>query len=425
MVVLRGGFAVFLLSLMSAQLPAADPDVSGVESVEKLPAVQRAADFFVREADWILQQQIRITSIPAPPFREEERARYLEEQFSLLGLVNVHRDAIGNVLGERPGSDPEHIVLLSAHMDTVFPPDTEIEIHREGSRWVGPGIADNGAGLAALLTLARALNEAQLRTSATLLFVANVGEEGEGDLRGMRALFADAALRRRVRAVIAIDGSNTERLTTKALGSKRFHLIVRGPGGHSWADFGLPNPIQALARTVTRLAALSLPAQPRTVLNIGEIEGGTSVNAIPYRASIKVDIRSESEAEIIRLEEELLRALADGVAEENAAARAQSALLTIESKVIGHRPAGELPANARIVEVFQAVDAHLGIKTSIQRSSTDANIPISFGIEAVAVGGGGRSAASHSLLEWYNPEGRELGLKRILLALALLAGVEE
>ena len=419
---LRGGFLAFATILMTAQLPAAEVSV---DSVEKLPAVQRAADFFVREADWILQQQIRVTSIPAPPFHEEERARYLQEQFALLGLVNVRRDPIGNVLGERPGSDPEHIVLLTAHMDTVFPPDTEIEIRREGNRWVGPGIADNGAGLAALLTFARALNEAQLRTTATLLFAANVGEEGEGDLRGMRALFADAALRRRVRAVIAVDGSNAERLTTKALGSKRFHIAVLGPGGHSWADFGLPNPIQALARAIARLVAQPLPAQPRSILNIGEIEGGTSVNAIPYRASIKVDIRSEAESEIARLEEQLLRAVAEGVAEENASARARSALLTIESKVIGHRPAGELPANARIVEVFQAVDTHLGIKTSLQRSSTDANIPISLGIEAVAVGGGGRSGASHSLLEWYIPESRELGLKRILLALALLAGVEE
>jgi acetylornithine deacetylase/succinyl-diaminopimelate desuccinylase-like protein len=343
----------------------------------------------------------------------------------LLGLVNVRRDAIGNVLGERPGSDPEHIVLLTAHMDTVFPADTDIEIRREGNRWVGPGIADNGAGLTALLTFARALNEAQLRTSATLLFAANVGEEGEGDLRGMRAMFADAALRRRVRSVIAIDGTGAERLTAKALGSKRYQIVVRGPGGHSWADFGLPNPIHALARAISRLTATPLPAQPRTILNIGEIEGGTSVNAIPYRASIKVDIRSEAESEIARLESELLRAVAEGVAEENASARAQSAMLTIESKIIGHRPAGELPANARIVEVFQAVDTHLGIKTSLQRSSTDANIPISLGIEAVAVGGGGRSGASHSLGEWYSPEGRELGLKRILLALALLAGVEE
>ncbi|MBI2956188.1 MAG: M20/M25/M40 family metallo-hydrolase [Acidobacteria bacterium] len=407
---------------MTSSLPAAE---LSVESVERHPTVRRAAESFVREADWILQQQIRLTSIPAPPFREEERARYLEEQFHLLGLENVRRDAIGNVLGERPGRDAEHLVLLSAHMDTVFAAETEIEVRREGDRWVGPGIADNGAGLAALLALIRALDESGLRTGATLLFVANVGEEGEGDLRGMRALFAEPALRRRVRAAIALDGSNVERLTTKALGSKRFQVTVRGPGGHSWSDFGLPNPIQVLARAIARITAVALPAQPRSVVNIGEIHGGTSVNAIPYEAWMKVDIRSEMESENERLEQALRSALADAVAEENAWARTKGVPLTVEVKTIGHRPTGKLPAAARIIDVFRAVDTHLGIQTSIQRSSTDANIPISFGIEAVAVGGGGRSGASHSLREWYDPTGRELGLKRILLALALLAGVEE
>lgn len=419
---LRSGLVLSMVVLMSASLPAAEVSV---ETVEKLPAVQRAEAFFLRESEWILQQQIRLTSIPAPPFHEEERARYLEEQFRAIGLENVHRDPIGNVLGEHPGSDPEHIVLITAHIDTVFPAGTEIEVRREGGRWVGPGIADNGAGLAALLALARAARESALRTSASLLFVANVGEEGEGDLRGMRALFADAALRRRVRAVITLDGSSAERLTTKALGSKRFHIIVRGPGGHSWADFGLPNPIQALARTITRMTNVTIPQQPRTVLNFGEIEGGTSVNAIPYRASMKVDVRSEAESEIERLELALRTALAEAVQEENAAARTQGAPLAAEVKIIGHRPTGELPPTAHILEVFRAVDAHLGIKTDIQRSSTDANVPISLGIEAVAVGGGGRSAASHSLREWYDPVQREQGLKRILLAVVLLAGVEE
>jgi acetylornithine deacetylase/succinyl-diaminopimelate desuccinylase-like protein len=419
---LRAGLVISGVLLMSAPLPAAE---LSVESVERHPAVQRALDFFLREGDWILQQQIRVTSIPAPPFHEEERALYLEEQFQMLGLEKVRRDSIGNVLGERAGSDAEHVVLLSAHMDTVFRAETEIEVRREGNRWVGPGVADNGAGLAALLALARALNESGLRTKATLLLVANVGEEGEGDLRGMRALFADAALRRRVRAVIAIDGSSAERLTTRALGSKRFHIVVRGPGGHSWADYGLPNPVHALARAITRLLAVSIPAQPRTVLNIGEIHGGTSVNAIPYEASIKVDIRSEVEAEIERLEEALLMAVAEGVAEENAWAQAKGVTLRVTSESIGQRPAGELPPTARLIEAFRAVDNRLGIRTSIQRSSTDANIPISLGIEAVAVGGGGRSGSSHSLREWYDPEGRELALKRVLLVLAMLAGVEE
>ncbi|MBI4467271.1 MAG: M20/M25/M40 family metallo-hydrolase [Acidobacteria bacterium] len=416
------GVVFSLLVSMSAQLPAAE---LSVEAVEKLPAVQRATEFFVRESEWILQQQIRLTSIPAPPFHEEERARYLEEQFRAVGLEQVRRDGIGNVLGERPGLDPDHLVLVSAHIDTVFPPQTEIEVRKEGDRWVGPGIADNGAGLAALLALARALEESRLHTEATLLFVANVGEEGEGNLRGMQALFSDGALRRRVRAAIAVDGSNAERLTAKALSSKRFEIIIRGPGGHSWADFGLPNPIQALARAITRMTAAPIPTQPRTALNIGQIEGGTAVNAIPYQASLKVDIRSEMESEIERLESALRTAVAEAVAEENTWARTPGGPLEAEVKVIGQRPGGELPPTARIIEVFRAVDNHLGIKTSIQRSSTDANVPISLGIEAVAVGGGGRSGASHSLREWYDPAGREVGLKRILLVLVVLAGVEE
>src|SRR3990167_6404090 len=378
----RSGVLIGLLLLMSAQLPAAEV---GVETLEKLPAVQRAAEFFVREADWILQQQIRLTSIPAPPFHEEERGRYLEEQFRALGLENVRRDAIGNVLGERPGSDPEHVVLISAHIDTVFPAGTEIAVRHEGENWVGPGIADNGAGVAALLALAGALRDTRLRTGATLLFAANVGEEGEGNLRGMQALFADGALRRRVRAAIAIDGFNAERLTAQALGSKRFQIVVRGPGGHSWADFGLPNPIKALARAITRMTAVQVPAQPRTAFNVGEITGGTAVNAIPYEASVKVDIRSEMESEIERLEYEMRAAVAEAVAQENAWARVPGGPLEAEIRVIGRRPAGELPPTARILEIFRAVDAHLGIKTSLQRSSTDANVPISLGIEAVAV----------------------------------------
>lgn len=417
----RGGFTAGVLLMMATPLFAAD---SELQLLEQQPPVQQAVAFLEREGNWILQQQIRITSIPAPPFMEAERSLYLEEQFKTVGLENVRRDSIGNVLGERPGANPEHVVILSAHMDTVFPAGMDIEVRHEGNRLVGPGIADNGAGLTALLSLARAINESGLRTRATLLFVANVGEEGEGDLRGMRALFADAALRRRVRAVIAVDGSTAERLTTMALGSKRFHIVVRGPGGHSWADFGLPNPVQALARAITRLANVPIPARPRTVLNIGEIQGGTSVNAIPYEAWMKVDIRSEAESEIERLEQALHMAVAEGVAEENASAHAKGANLSVSSTSIGQRPAGELPPRARILEVFRAVDAHLGIKTSIQRSSTDANIPISLGIEAVAVGGGGRSGASHSLREWYDPTNRELGLKRILFALLLLTGVE-
>lgn len=395
------------------------------EFLEQHPSIRRAIEFFQQEAEWILEQQIRLTSIPAPPFQEQERARYMEEQFHSLGLENVRMDSIGNVIGELPGSNSDHIVLLSAHIDTVFPAGTPIEVRREGDRWVAPGIADNGAGVAALLAVARAAVVSRLRTQATLMFVANVGEEGEGNLRGMQALFADPALRRRVQAAIALDGSSQERLTTMALGSRRFHVIVRGPGGHSWADFGLPNPIHALGRTIRKLTEVPVPSQPRTAFNVGQVEGGTAVNAIPFSASMKVDIRSEAESEIDRLDQALRKALAESVAEENAWARTKGAELEFEVKVIGQRPTGELRSSARIAEVFRAVDSHLGIRTQVQRSSTDANVPISLGIEAVQVGGGGRSGASHSLREWYDPKGRTQGLKRILLAAAILAGVKE
>lgn len=393
------------------------------ETLEQKPAVARALQAVREQADWALEQQIRITEIPAPPFREETRARYLEQQFRKLGLANVHRDTIGNVLGEYRGREREGWVVVSAHLDTVFPPETPVRVEHEGNRLVGPGISDNGNGLATLLALVRALQTARVPVRTSVLFVANVGEEGEGNLRGMKHLFDDAAWRRKLRAAIAIDGSGNERLTVRALGSKRLHVLVRGPGGHSWGDFGLPNPIQALARAIAELAAVSVPEQPRTVLNVGVIEGGTSVNSIPYQAAMKIDIRSESAAEIARLEEAVRQAVERAVAAENDAARRKDPLRS-DIQVIGERPGGAVADSARIVEVFRAVDRHLGLETQVRTASTDANIPIALGLEAVAVSGGGRSGASHSLREWYDPADREVGTRRILLALLLLTGVE-
>ncbi len=387
------------------------------------PAVARALRAADDLSDWTLAEQIRVTEIPAPPFQEGERARYLEAQFRNLGLEHVRIDAIGNVLGEYRGRDANSWVILAAHLDTVFPPETPVRVAREGKRLVGPGVSDNGNGLATLLAVIRALGTAKVATAASILFVANVGEEGEGNLRGIKHLLDDNELRQKTRAVIAIDGSGNDRLTRRALGSKRLEVTVRGPGGHSWGDFGLPNPIQALARAITELAGVSIPEKPRTVLNVGVIEGGTSVNSIPYQAAMKIDIRSEGAEEITRLEQAVGQAVARAVEAENKAAR-RSESLQAEIKTIGERPGGEVPESARIVEVFRAVDNHLGIKTQFRTASTDANVPIALGMEAVAVSGGGRSGSSHSLREWYDPTDRELGTKRVLLALLLLTGVE-
>ncbi len=410
---------VILCVLMPPHLPATEENVA---AVEKLPGVQQVYKFFTEQADWLLAEQIRITEIPAPAFAEAARARYFKEQFQRLGLVNVRQDEVGNVLGEYPGRSNE-LVIVSAHLDTVFPAETPTVVRREGSRYVGPGISDNSNGLVTLLALVRALREAGIQTQATLLFVVNVGEEGEGDLRGIKHLLEDADRRERLRAMVVVDGSGNERLTRRALPSKRFEIIVRGPGGHSWADFGLPNPIHALARVVSDSTRFRIPKRPQTVFNVGEIAGGTSVNSIPYQAAMKIDIRSESAGEIARLETALRKAVEQAVAAENQAAQRRERL-SFEIRVIGERPGGEVPESARIVQVFRSVDRHLGIQTQIRTASTDANIPMALGLEAVAVGGGGRAGAAHSLREWYEPTSREVGLKRIFLAILLLAGVE-
>ncbi|MFQ5926656.1 MAG: M20/M25/M40 family metallo-hydrolase [Terriglobia bacterium] len=414
--------SLFLLLALLMPIRSLTSEINLV-ALEQHAAVARALQAMYAQLEWTLEQQIHITEIPAPPFQEAARARYFEERFRELGLENVRRDAIGNVLGEYHGRDPDTWVMVSAHLDTVFPPETPVRVERKGNRLVGPGISDNGNGLATLLALIRALRTGRVPTTASVLFVANVGEEGEGNLRGIKHLFDDAALRKMLRATIAIDGSGNERLTRRALGSKRLQVIVHGPGGHSWGDFGLPNPIQALARAVAELTTVPVPEKPRTVLNIGVIEGGTSVNSIPYRASMKIDIRSEESAEIARLEQAVRHAADRAVAAENSAARRKGPL-RYEIKVIGERPGGEVPESAHIVEVFRAVDRHLGLETQFRTASTDANIPIALGLEAIAVSGGGRSGSSHSLREWYDPTDREVASKRIFLALLLLTGVE-
>ena len=334
------------------------------------------------------------------------------------------------------------MVLISAHLDTVFPPGTDVRVRTErgsspalrggittGGRLLAPGIADNGSGLAALVAVARAMQEGKVRTRAMIVLAANVGEEGEGNLRGMRKLVE--TYRGRLRAVIAIDGASSEHITSMALASRRIEAVVEGPGGHSWADFGLPNPIHALSRGVARFVKVKVAESPRTSFNVGLVEGGTSVNSIPHTARIKVDLRSESDAELDRLENALREALATGTEEEMGAARLRRAvhgpgeILKLKVSVIGARPGGELPADSFLLEAVRSADRFSGQRSRLERSSTDANIPLSLGIPAIALGGGGRGGAAHSPHEWYEPAGREAGLKRILLTLLAVAGVEE
>jgi acetylornithine deacetylase/succinyl-diaminopimelate desuccinylase-like protein len=372
------------------------------------------------------EEQIRITEIPAPPFHESVRAAYMKKVLAATGL-RVEMDDTGNVIGEWAGSTPE-IVMLTAHMDTVFPPNTDVRVKREGGRLLAPGISDNGTGLAALIALSKAFHEAKIKTNKTILFVADVGEEGEGNLRGMRALAE--AYKKRLKYVLALDGSAVEYVTTAALASRRVEITITGPGGHSWSDFGAPNPIHAMGRGIARFVTARVPELPRTSFNIGEISGGTSVNSIPSSAQMKVDLRSESEIELAAVETQLRDAVKAGIDEEMSAARERGMagganLLNLKINVLGVRPAGELSENSPLLAALLAADNQLGNRSRRERSSTDANIPLSMGIPAISIGAGGRSGGAHTLDEWYDPSGRELGLQRVALTVLTLAGIEQ
>jgi acetylornithine deacetylase/succinyl-diaminopimelate desuccinylase-like protein len=392
-----------------------------------LPEVHTAWAWFAAHERELAALQMELAAIPSPPFGEGQRAAWFAERLRELGLEQVHIDEAGNVLGIRAGTvEGAKYVALTAHLDTVFPAGTPMNIRRDGTRLLGPGIADNAAGLTALLAMASVLQAAHIRHCAPVLFVADVGEEGEGDLRGIRHLFRDARWREAIAYTVVLDGGGTDTIITEGLGSRRFEATVRGPGGHSWTDFGTPNPIVILAQAIDLFARSPVPQEPKTTFNIGVIEGGTSVNTIPETASMKVDMRSASAAELDRLEKSLRESLARATGDLRAAGGEGRRMgsVSYELKIIGERPAADLPPDARILEVMRAVDAHLRIASRSQRASTDANIPLSLGHEAVAIGAGGSGGGAHTLHEWYDPANREIGLRRILLALLALTGVQ-
>jgi acetylornithine deacetylase/succinyl-diaminopimelate desuccinylase-like protein len=385
------------------------------------PQVKLALDWFARNRAWIDEQQIAITEIQAPPFQEAKRAARVKELFASCGLA-VRTDAVGNVIGELTGQLDKELILISAHLDTVFPAGTKIKVQKEGARLVAPGISDNGTGLAALVAVACAMSHSNVVPKRTVYFVANVGEEGEGNLRGMRALVE--ACKSSLKAVLVLDGSSIEHVTTKALASRRLEVLITGPGGHSWSDFGLPNPINALVRSSVRFIATKVPATPRTTFNLGQIEGGTSVNSIPHEAKLKVDLRSESEEELSRLENALRDCVLAGVRDEMESSRDRSRG-KLESKVtmLGSRPGGELTSDSQLLASLRAADEIIGNTSRAERSSTDANIPLSLGIDAISIGAGGSGGGAHSLQEWYDPTNRETGLKRALLTLLGVCGL--
>ena len=393
--------------------------MSLLDAVLTARGIREAMQWFTREKQWINEIHQQLCRVPAPTFLEQQRAEWMAAQFRAFGC-HAQIDRAGNVLATLKPFGAGPYVALTAHLDTVIAPRLKDDIQADAAGVLrGPGVSDNGAGLAALLALARALTlgPAPEGGEAELLLVANVGEEGEGNLSGMRYLCGKSPLAGAIRSFLVLDGAATDHITTEALGSRRFELTFTGPGGHSWSDYGTGNPVHALARAVARLADIRLNGSPRASLNVGVMEGGTGVNAIAAQARAKIDIRSESNQKIGELVG-LLEQVAEQ-AQEAENQRATSGKVAMKLREIGSRPAGKLPGDAPLLRHLRAVDAHLGIRSTMEAASTDANIPLSLGLPALSIGAGGQGGGAHTWQEWFNPEGRDLGLKRILLAAAL------
>lgn len=385
--------------------------------------VRERLQWFTREKQWINDQHLQLSRIPAPTFLEQKRAEWMAGQFRAVGC-EVQVDGAGNVLAfpEPPRDRP--LIALTAHLDTVLAPrhHDDILVEPDGALR-GPGVADNGSGLAALLAIARAWRGAPpiQDTRAALALIANVGEEGEGNLSGMRYLCGGSPLAARFRAFLVLDGPAMDRITCQALVSRRFEIVFSGPGGHSWSDAGNANPVHALSRAITLFAGQcpnGAGEGPRAAFNFGLIEGGTSINSIPSLARAKVDLRSELDSRVEQLAALLSGAVEEALEHENQ--RAAGGKLAARMREIGSRPGGQLPPEAPLLACLRAVDAQLGIRARLDCSSTDANIPLSLGLPAVAIGAGGQGGGAHTAAEWYSPDGRDLGLKRIFLTLCLL-----
>jgi tripeptide aminopeptidase len=391
-----------------------------VTEIADLRGIRECLQWFTREKQWINETHLQLCRVPAPTFLEQQRAEWMVAQFRGLGW-DAGIDRAGNVIATPESHSEGPYIALTAHLDTVLAPRNKDDITVEpDGRFHGPGISDNGAGLAALLAIARALKVCPPMEGchSDLLLVANVGEEGEGNLSGMRYLCKQSPLGKKVGAFLVLDGASTDHITNRALGSRRFEVTFTGPGGHSWSDYGVGNPVHALGRAIALFSETRLNGFPKSSINVGFIEGGTGVNAIPPLARAKVDIRSESNEKMDELVDLLAGAIERSLDIENQ--RATGGKVAVKIREIGCRPAASVAEQSAILSYLRAVDSHLGIRSHLDCASTDANIPMSLGIPAISIGAGGQGGGAHSMQEWFKPEGRDLGLKRVLLTLCLL-----
>lgn len=386
---------------------------------EKLVAAARKR---IRAMDaTTVEDMLAIVRIAAPPFGEGARGNFVADVFRGLGY-SVIVDEVGNVIASN-GFDDAPPIILAAHLDTVFPAETDLTVARKDGRIQAPGIADNSRGLAAIIALARVLKEQEIHTRNPLLFIATVGEEGVGDLRGVKHLFRPGSKLRTAAAFISLDGTGRRRIVYRAIGSRRMRFTVTGPGGHSWADYGIANPVHALGLAVGGIDQIDVPRQPRSALTVGRIAGGTSVNAVPAEAWCEVDVRSESAQILTDLEIQLRRTVESAVDHVNARRKRGTGGLKLDVRLIGDRPSGETPVNSALVRAARAATRALGDTPELVSSSTDANIPIALGIPAIAIGAGGESGGTHTIDEWYSNEGGPEGLERALLLVLEVAGL--
>lgn len=408
-----------LLVLALVGVPSGPPDPSAVvAAVNRDGAMKRALALAHQLEPRTLDDQVRFCEVPAPPFHEAARADVVRQALAEAGLVNVRVDRVGNVLGDRPGDAPRPRLVVAAHLDTVFPDETPVAVRREGQTLIGPGIGDNCRGLAVLVATVRALQLAAVRTPGSITFVANVGEEGLGDLRGVKALFAET-LRDTIDRFVAIDNAGMH-IAIVGVGSHRYRFTFKGPGGHSYAQFGMPNPANALGRAVGKIAELQVQAAPRTTFNVGRIGGGTSINAVPEEVWMEIDLRSTDAVALQSLDDRVQAVVADAVAEENARWR-QHGRVTVVADLVGDRPAGSIAPDRPIVRTAAEVARRLGEAVTFTEASSDANLPLSLGIPAITIGAGGRSVNPHSVHEAFELTDAWKGTQYAVLLAAALA----
>lgn len=412
--------AAACLSLVLARPAARELDAAARRLIES-PEFDRAAAFIRADYDRFVQQLVTLTEIPAPPFREARRAHAFMEALAAAGLADVHMDGEGNVMGIRKGAG-RGLVAVVAHLDTVFPEGTDVTVRRKGTRLYAPGIGDNTRGLALMLAVIRAMDAGGFETASDILFVGNVGEEGEGDLRGVKYLLTSGRYKDAITQFLAIDGGDQASITRGAVGSKRYRVVFSGPGGHSYGAFGLVNPAYAMAAAISQLSDVRVPSSPRTTYSVGMVSGGTSVNSIPAEVRMDVDLRSESCVELRKLDAAFLSILTTTVEAENRARSIRDGRVVADPRVIGERPCGETPLGAPIVGTVAAVVRAFGMTPRYAFSSTDSNVPMSLGIPALTIGRGGAGGRSHAPDEWTDVEPADVS-RSVEVALAAILAV--